>query len=78
MALCSNRVIFENFLCPDETEIWYGSYLLSWLLNWFLIIGCIIGVFLYGDPIVQSKSTVASKFWAHHKQADYYLSKVSF
>lgn len=59
-----------------ESETWYGNYLLSWFLNWFLIVGCIIGILVYGDTIVHSKSVIASKFWAHHKQADHYLSQV--
>lgn len=40
------------------------------------MLGCMIGVFLYGDPVVQSKSARAAKFWAHHKQADDYIAQV--
>lgn len=60
----------------DELEAGYGSVFLAWILNWFFVLGCMVGVFVYGDPIAQSKSVVASKFWAHHKQADYLLSQV--
>lgn len=59
-----------------EPETGYGSVFLAWVLNWFFVLGCMVGIFVYGDPIAQSKSVVASKFWAHHKQADYLLLQV--
>lgn len=35
-----------------------------------------VKMFVYGDPIIPSKSKESQCFWKHRRQADYYISKV--
>ncbi|XP_060530228.1 sterol regulatory element-binding protein 1 [Cylas formicarius] len=47
--------------------------LLMWLLNIAVLSFCFLKMFVYGDPIIPSKSKKTEKYWIHRKQADIYL-----
>ncbi|KAJ8913438.1 hypothetical protein NQ315_017182 [Exocentrus adspersus] len=51
------------------------SAFLLWLVNMFIFGFCLIKMFVYGDPIIPSKSKEAQKYWTHRKQADSLLAK---
>lgn len=52
--------------------------LMLWFLNIFIFGFCLVKMFVYGDPIIPSKSKEAQKFWTYRRQADYLLSKVRY
>ncbi|KAL3265788.1 hypothetical protein HHI36_009986 [Cryptolaemus montrouzieri] len=51
------------------------SSLLLWLFNTLILGFCMIKMFVYGDPIIPSKSKESQIFWRHRRQADMYLTK---
>lgn len=53
-----------------------GASLLLWLVNCLILGFCMVKMFVYGDPVLPSKSKESLNFWRHRKQADDYLSKV--
>ncbi|XP_066150258.1 sterol regulatory element-binding protein 1 isoform X1 [Euwallacea fornicatus] len=57
----------------QQTVSFSPSSILLWFLNIFTIGFCLIKMFVYGDPIISSKSRQAEKYWIHRKQADIYL-----
>lgn len=54
-----------------------GSSIVLWLFNLFILALGLVKVFVYGDPILDSKSKASTHFWRHNKQAEFDLSKVS-
>lgn len=52
------------------------SAFLLWLINIFIFVFCLVKMFVYGDPIIPSKSKEAQKYWTHRRQADLLLAKV--
>lgn len=54
---------------------WASSSLFLWLFNLFILAICLVKVFVYGDPIMPSKSKASTTFWRHRKQADFDMSK---
>ncbi|CAG2065122.1 unnamed protein product, partial [Timema podura] len=55
---------------------WLGSSLFLWMFNIIVLAGCLIKMFVYGDPLMPAKSQASVVFWRHRKQADLDLSKV--
>ncbi|XP_018580011.1 sterol regulatory element-binding protein 1 isoform X2 [Anoplophora glabripennis] len=51
------------------------SAFLLWLINIFIFGFCLVKMFVYGDPIIPSKSKEAQKYWTHRRQADVLLAK---
>ncbi|KAK9875582.1 hypothetical protein WA026_009385 [Henosepilachna vigintioctopunctata] len=49
--------------------------LLLWLFNTFILGFCMVKMFVYGDPIIPTKSKESQIFWRHRRQADTYLAK---
>nr|CAD7410649.1 unnamed protein product [Timema poppensis] len=54
---------------------WLGSSLFLWMFNIIVLAGCLIKMFVYGDPLMLAKSKASVVFWRHRKQADFDLSK---
>nr|CAD7461371.1 unnamed protein product [Timema tahoe] len=54
---------------------WLGSSLFLWMFNIIVLSGCLIKMFVYGDPLMPAKSQASVVFWRHRKQADLDLSK---
>ncbi|KAK4887264.1 hypothetical protein RN001_003535 [Aquatica leii] len=67
----------RNLLSDEGSSSWsiVNSTLLLWIINVFILCFCFTKMFLYGDPIIPSKSKESQTFWCHRKQADFYLSK---
>ncbi|KAK9701536.1 Helix-loop-helix DNA-binding domain [Popillia japonica] len=63
----------------QANEYGAGSYDISTLFLWamnFLVLGfCLVKMFVYGDPILPTKSKESQNFWRHRRQADINLSK---
>ncbi|XP_076274163.1 sterol regulatory element binding protein [Rhynchophorus ferrugineus] len=57
----------------QQTVSFSPSYLILWLFNIFILGFCLVKMFVYGDPIISSKSKEAEKYWVTRKQADIYL-----
>lgn len=66
-------------IADEEGSAWHWarSSLCLGLLNLFILIGCLIKIFVYGDPVLASKSKASVMFWRHRKQADFEITKVS-
>ncbi|PSN41839.1 hypothetical protein C0J52_16229 [Blattella germanica] len=60
-----------------EAGIWHwaGSSMFLWIFNIIILLGCLIKMFVYGDPVMPAKSKASVTFWRHRKQADFDLSK---
>ncbi|KAJ8979872.1 hypothetical protein NQ317_008522 [Molorchus minor] len=60
----------------DTTSVSFSpSALLLWLMNLLILGFCLVKMFVYGDPIIPSKSKEAQKYWRHRRQADIFLAK---
>lgn len=57
---------------------WFSSSMFLWLFNFIVLLICLIKMFVYGEPVMPSKSKESQNFWRFRRQADFYLSKVSF
>lgn len=57
----------------QQTVSFSPSFLILWFINIFILCFCLVKMFVYGDPIISSKSKEAQKYWIHRKQADIYL-----
>ena len=55
---------------------WAGSSVFLWIFNLIILMGCLIKIFVYGDPVMPAKSKASVTYWRHRKQADFNLSKV--
>lgn len=66
------------FSAEVVTTSWpcYSSAIL-WILNTLVLGICLVKIFVYGDPIIPSKSKLFTSFWRHRKQADFDLSRVN-
>lgn len=53
-----------------------GTSLLLWLVNGLVLSFCMIKMFVYGDPVLPTRSKESQNFWKYRKQADVYLLKV--
>lgn len=78
MFLLQFNIFFPISVLGDEKTFWEyaSSSLVLWLFNLFILALGLIKVFVYGDPILDSKSKASTVFWQHRKQADFDLSKV--
>lgn len=54
-----------------------GTSALLWIVNCLILGFCMVKMFVYGDPVLPSKSKESLNFWRHRRQADDYLSKVA-
>ncbi|XP_075234704.1 sterol regulatory element binding protein isoform X2 [Lycorma delicatula] len=54
---------------------WAGSSIMLWAFNILIFAICLIKMFVYGDPILNTDSKASVIFWRHRKQADFDLSK---
>ncbi|XP_066999695.2 sterol regulatory element-binding protein 1 [Anabrus simplex] len=54
---------------------WASSSLFLWFFNLFVLGICLVKMFVYGDPVMPTKSKASTAFWRHRKQADFDLSK---
>lgn len=54
-----------------------SSMFLLWMFNFTLLIGCLIKMLVYGDPILKNQSNESVKYWKHKKQSDLDFERVS-
>ncbi|GLV35496.1 Sterol regulatory element binding protein [Carabus blaptoides fortunei] len=54
---------------------WFSSSIFLWLFNFIVLFICLIKMFVYGEPVMPSKSKESQNFWRFRRQADFYLSK---
>ncbi|GJQ64843.1 putative protein dimerization protein [Trypoxylus dichotomus] len=75
----STDTIPGRSILQQTDEYSSGTYDFSTLLLWtvnFLVLGfCMVKMFVYGDPILPTKSKESQNFWRHRRQADINLSK---
>ena len=72
--------IYTVLFTGSESGIWQwvGSSLYLWIFNFIILLGCLIKLFVYGDPVLPAKSKESVAFWRHRRQADFDLSKVRY
>ncbi|KAG1667935.1 Sterol regulatory element-binding protein 1 [Nymphon striatum] len=44
-------------------------------INFLVLFGCLIHLYIFGEPIYEAKSSQSLCFWRHKKQADIYLAQ---
>lgn len=54
-----------------------SSMFLIWAFNVVLLIGCLVKMLVYGDPVVKPQSNESIKYWKHKKQSDLEFERVS-
>ncbi|XP_064172533.1 sterol regulatory element-binding protein 1 [Anguilla rostrata] len=57
---------------------WMVPTLLIWLLNGVLVVGVLIRLLVYGEPVTRPHSGSSVLFWRHRKQADLDLARGDF
>lgn len=55
-----------------------SSMFLIWAFNIIFILGCLIKMLVYGDPVLKHQSNESIKYWKHKKQSDLEFERVSF
>eukprot|EP00062_Callorhinchus_milii_P019894 gi/632974945/ref/XP_007903954.1/ PREDICTED: sterol regulatory element-binding protein 1 isoform X3 [Callorhinchus milii] len=64
-----------------DTSGWLACFwptLTLWLLNGIIVLGVIIKIFVYGEPVTRLHSESSVLFWRHRKQADLDLARGDF
>lgn len=54
-----------------------STSLIIWTLNVIVLLGCLVKLLVYGDPVLKSESKANQQYWKHKKKADTEFSKVS-
>lgn len=50
--------------------------MLVWMLNGVLVVGVLVRLLVYGEPVTRPHSGSSVLFWRHRKQADLDLARV--
>ncbi|NWY02930.1 SRBP1 protein, partial [Nothoprocta ornata] len=56
---------------------WLWPTLVFWLLNVAVVLGAVVRLFVYGEPVTRPHSEPSVLFWRHRRQADLDLARVS-
>lgn len=56
---------------------WLWPTLVFWGLNVALVLGAVVRLFVYGEPVTPPHSESSVLFWRHRRQADLDLDRVS-
>jgi sterol regulatory element-binding transcription factor 1 len=71
----------RNILGLDDDigqSIWnFSSIFFVWAFNVMFLIGCLIKMLVYGDPVLKHQSNESIKYWKHKKQSDLEFERVS-
>lgn len=54
------------------------TMLTLWLVNVAFLVGCLVKMLVYGDPILKNQTNESNKYWKHKKQSDLDFERVSF
>ncbi|EEB11877.1 sterol regulatory element-binding protein, putative [Pediculus humanus corporis] len=73
-AFDTGRTILNSGDSISSTLPGFSSTLL-WVINTLILGLCLVKIFVYGDPIICSKSKSFTSFWRYKKQADFDLSR---
>lgn len=62
----------RNILGLDDTVTFWNasSTIFVWTFNILFLIGCLIKMLVYGDPVLTHQSNESIKYWKHKKQSD--------
>lgn len=53
-----------------------STMFMLWMFNLLFVIGCLIKMLVYGDPILKSQTNESVKYWKHKKQSDLDFERV--
>ncbi|XP_067162425.1 sterol regulatory element-binding protein 1 isoform X2 [Apteryx mantelli] len=56
---------------------WLWPTLVFWLLNVAVVLGAVVRLFVYGEPVTRPHSEPSVLFWRHRRQADLDLARAS-
>lgn len=73
-----NMLGMESAAEPWGWMDWMLPTLLVWLLNGVLVVGVLIKLLVYGEPVTRPHSESSVLFWRHRKQADLDLARGDF
>ncbi|XP_022247982.1 sterol regulatory element-binding protein 2-like isoform X2 [Limulus polyphemus] len=77
-SLWTGRTILSSSPADDyegKWSNWFFSSFTVWIINFTIILGLMIKLFIYGEPLLKIKSPHSMMFWKHRKQADFDLAK---
>ncbi|XP_055331829.1 sterol regulatory element-binding protein 1-like [Paramacrobiotus metropolitanus] len=57
-----------------DTPIGHSTWVV-WLLNIGIVLGILIRLYVYGEPVLKPKTEAAVRFWSYSKQADRDIAK---
>ncbi|XP_068763886.1 sterol regulatory element-binding protein 1 isoform X2 [Struthio camelus] len=57
---------------------WLWPTLVFWLLNVAVVLGAVVRLFVYGEPVTRPHSEPSVLFWRHRRQADLDLARGDF
>ncbi|KAG5680838.1 hypothetical protein PVAND_010320 [Polypedilum vanderplanki] len=64
----------RNILGLDDDiglSLWnFSSTFFVWMINIMFLIGCLVKMLVYGDPVLKHQSNESIKYWKHKKQSD--------
>ena len=60
----------------DNWLMWLGLLALKWIVHLVVVLGILIRIFVYGEPVTKPQTDAAVLFWRHRNQADIDLSRV--
>ncbi|CAH2307738.1 sterol regulatory element-binding 1-like isoform X1 [Pelobates cultripes] len=63
---------------PSFWSSWLVPSTLLWPINFAIVLGVFIRLFIYGEPVTRLHSESSVLFWRHRKQADVDLSRGDF
>ncbi|KAL0993115.1 hypothetical protein UPYG_G00103390 [Umbra pygmaea] len=73
-----NMLALENAAESWGWMDWMLPTLMVWLLNGVLVVGVLVRLLVYGEPVTRSHSGSSVLFWRHRKQADLDLARGDF
>lgn len=74
-SVVEGRTILNVQNSDNSIWQWASSSLFLWMFNLIVLAGCLVKMFVYGDPIMPNKSKASTAFWRHRRQADFDLMK---
>lgn len=60
----------------DNWLMWFGVLALKWTVHLVVVLGILMRIFVYGEPVTRPQTDAAVLFWRHKNQADIDHSKV--
>ena len=76
--LGGNTNYFHFNFSGDNFTVWQDmtSKLVLWTINIIFLLGCMVKLLVYGDPLLKSEHCASSSYWKRKQLAEESFSKV--